>query len=173
MKNRFKVAILLLSFILFFTVFYYALKSNSKNNPQVMVGAKLPAIELLSISDQGKKITLPTINKDKFYLINIWASWCVPCKEEHHFLMKLKNEKQIKIFGINYKDSKPNAVSFLEDLGNPFYYVGVDSDGKNSIEIGAYGIPETYIINSNGIIVFKHVGPINTVIYEAIVKILK
>ena len=87
--------------------------------------------------------------------------------------MKLKNEKQIKIFGINYKDSKPNAVSFLEDLGNPFYYVGVDSDGKNSIEIGAYGIPETYIINSNGIIVFKHVGPINTVIYEAIVKILK
>jgi len=173
MKNKLKIAIVFFLFISFFIVFYYALNSDTKNNTQIMVGSKLPSIQLSSLSNSSQKITLPLSEKENFYLINIWSSWCVPCRDEHPFLAKLKNENQIKIFGINYKDKTTNALDFLKKLGNPFYYVGVDFDGSKSIEIGGYGVPETYVINSEGTIVFKHVGPINSAIYEKIVSIIK
>ena len=85
--------------------------------------------------------------------------------------MKLKDK--IKIYGINYKDKKTNATSFLNKLGNPFYFTGSDKDGSVSIEIGAYGIPETYVVNSQGLIIFKHVGPLNKKIYLRISEIIK
>ena len=173
MKTKINILILILLFSIFIYVFYYALSSNTKNNPQVMVNKKLPNIELTSLFDQEKKISLPVKSKDLFYIINIWASWCVPCRDEHSFLMKLKDEQKILIYGINYKDSNSNAILFLKNLGNPFYFVGLDGDGKNSIELGAYGVPETYIVNSSGIIIFKHVGPINESIYLKIIEIIK
>ena len=173
MKTKINILILILLFSIFIYVFYYALSSNTKNNPQVMVNKKLPNIELTSLFDQEKKISLPAKSKDLFYIINIWASWCVPCRDEHSFLMRLKDEQKIQIYGINYKDSNSNAILFLKNLGNPFYFVGLDGDGKNSIELGAYGVPETYIVNSSGIIIFKHVGPINENIYIKIIEIIK
>jgi cytochrome c biogenesis protein CcmG/thiol:disulfide interchange protein DsbE len=173
MKNKLKITVVFLLFISFFIVFYYALKSDTKNNTQIMVGTRLPNIQLSSLFNPIHKISLPNSEKENFYLINIWSSWCAPCRDEHPFLVKLKNEHQIKIFGINYKDKRSNALDFLSKLGDPFYYVGVDSDGSKSIEIGGYGVPETYVINSDGLIVFKHVGPINSVIYEKIVNIIK
>jgi len=173
MKTKINILILILLFSIFIYVFYYALSSNTKNNPQVMVNKKLPNIELTSLFDQEKKISLPAKSKDLFYIINIWASWCVPCRDEHSFLMRLKDEQKIQIYGINYKDSSSNAILFLKNLGNPFYFVGLDVDGKNSIELGAYGVPETYIVNSSGIIIFKHVGPINENIYLKIIEIIK
>ena len=173
MKTKINIFILILLFSIFIYVFYYALSSNTKNNPQVMVNKKLPNIELTSLFDQEKKISLPAKSKDLFYIINIWASWCVPCRDEHSFLMRLKDEQKIQIYGINYKDSNSNAILFLKNLGNPFYFVGLDGDGKNSIELGAYGVPETYIVNSSGIIIFKHVGPINESIYLKIIEIIK
>ena len=173
MKTKINILILILLFSIFIYVFYYALSSNTKNNPQVMVNKKLPNIELTSLFDQEKKISLPAKSKDLFYIINIWASWCVPCRDEHSFLMKLKDEQKILIYGINYKDSNSNAILFLKNLGNPFYFVGLDGYGQNSIELGAYGVPETYIVNSSGIIIFKHVGPINESIYLKIIEIIK
>ena len=173
MKTKINILILILLFSIFIYVFYYALSSNTKNNPQVMVNKKLPNIELTSLFDQEKKISLPAKSKDLFYIINIWASWCVPCRDEHSFLMRLKDEQKIQIYGINYKDSNSNAILFLKNLGNPFYFVGLDVDGKNSIELGAYGVPETYIVNSSDIIIFKHVGPINENIYQKIIEIIK
>lgn len=173
MKTKINILILILLFSIFIYVFYYALSSNTKNNPQVMVSKKLPNIELTSLFDQEKKISLPAKSKDLFYIINIWASWCVPCRDEHSFLMRLKDEQKIQIYGINYKDSNSNAILFLKNLGNPFYFVGLDGDGQNSIELGAYGVPETYIVNSSGIIIFKHVGPINESIYLKIIEIIK
>jgi cytochrome c biogenesis protein CcmG, thiol:disulfide interchange protein DsbE len=173
MKNKLKITVVFLLFISFFIVFYYALKSDTKNNTQIMVGTRLPNIQLSSLFNPIHKISLPNSEKENFYLINIWSSWCAPCRDEHPFLVKLKNEHQIKIFGINYKDKRSNALDFLSKLGDPFYYVGVDSDGSKSIEIGGYGVPETYVINSDGLIVFKHVGPINSAIYEKIVNIIK
>ncbi len=173
MKNKLKITVVFLLFISFFIVFYYTLKSDTKNNTQIMVGTRLPNIQLSSLFNPIHKISLPNSEKENFYLINIWSSWCAPCRDEHPFLVKLKNEHQIKIFGINYKDKRSNALDFLSKLGDPFYYVGVDSDGSKSIEIGGYGVPETYVINSDGLIVFKHVGPINSAIYEKIVNIIK
>jgi cytochrome c biogenesis protein CcmG, thiol:disulfide interchange protein DsbE len=173
MKNKLKITVVFLLFIPFFIIFYYALKSDTKNNTQIMVGSRLPSIQLLSLFNPIQKISLPGVEKEGSYLINIWSSWCAPCRDEHPFLVKLKNEHQIKIFGINYKDKTSNALDFLSKLGDPFYYVGVDSDGSKSIEIGGYGVPETYVINSDGLIVFKHVGPINSAIYEKIVNIIK
>jgi len=136
-----------------------------------MLNKSLPVIELTSFVNTNLKQVLPIINKDKYYLINIWSSWCVPCREEHQILMKLKDK--IKIYGINYKDKKSNATSFLNELGNPFYFSGSDKDGSVAIEIGAYGIPETYIVNSQGLIVFKHVGPLDKKIYIRINEIIK
>ena len=171
MKKQFKISLLFLIIFIFFTIFYYSLKANNKNNPNTMLNKKLPLIELTSFINTNLKQALPIINKDKFYLINIWSSWCVPCRDEHQILMSLKDK--IKIYGINYKDKKSNAASFLKELGNPFYFIGTDKDGSIAIEMGAYGIPETYIVNSEGLIIFKHVGPLNKKIYLRINEIIK
>ena len=171
MKKQFKVYILVFITVIFFVIFYYSLEANNKNNPNVMLYKTLPTIELTSFNNTNLKQTLPIINKDKYYLINIWSSWCAPCRDEHQTLMKLKDK--IKIYGINYKDKKTNATSFLNKLGNPFYFTGSDKDGSVSIEIGAYGIPETYVVNSQGLIIFKHVGPLNKKIYLRISEIIK
>ena len=173
MKNQYKILILALVFLIFVLTFYFALGTNNKNNTQVMVSKKLPRIELTSFYEEEKKISFPKINYKNYYIINIWASWCVPCRDEHPFLMKLANENKVKIFGINYKDSKMNALTFLKELGNPFYDIGIDSNGQNSIELGAYGVPETYLIDNNGIIILKHVGPINKDIYQKILDKIK
>ena len=173
MKNQYKILILALVFLIFVLTFYFALGTNNKNNTQVMVSKKLPRIELTSFYEEEKKISFPKINYKNYYIINIWASWCVPCRDEHPFLMKLANENKVKIFGINYKDSKMNALTFLKELGNPFYDIGIDSNGQNSIELGAYGVPETYLIDNNGIIILKHVGPINKNMYQKILDKIK
>ena len=171
MKKQFKISLFVSIIVIFFVIFYHSLKANNKNNPNVMLNKVLPTIELTSFTNSNLKQVMPIINKDRYYLINIWSSWCLPCREEHPILMKLKDK--IKIYGINYKDKKTNATSFLNKLGNPFYFTGSDKDGSVSIEIGAYGIPETYVVNSQGLIVFKHVGPLNKKIYLRISEIIK
>ena len=171
MKKKFEIYILIFITVIFFITFYYSLEANNKNNPNVMLYKTLPTIELTSFNNANLKQVLPIINEDKHYLINIWSSWCVPCRDEHQTLMKLKDK--IKIYGINYKDKKSNAVSFLNELGNPFYFTGIDRDGSLAIEIGAYGIPEIYVTNSKCLIVFKHVGPLNEKTYLKINEIIK
>ena len=106
---------------------------------------------------------------NEFYLINIWASWCLPCKIEHKFLVKFQDESQIKLIGINYKDKKKNATKFLRELKNPFDRIIIDKDGTISINLGAYGVPETFLIKNNKIIK-KIIGPINNKNYLEILK---
>ena len=98
--------------------------------------------------------------ENKFYLVNIWASWCVPCKDEHAFLMNLSKQKNIKIIGINYKDKNKNAINFLKELSSPYQTVLLDLDGTLAIEWGAYGVPETFLIYNKKIIK-KFIGPLN------------
>jgi len=93
-------------------------------------------------------------------IVNVWASWCVPCRDEHPVLMELAKDEKLRVFGINYKDRPENARRFLGALGNPYQAVGVDENGRSAIDWGVYGVPETFIIDRNGVIRHKHIGPI-------------
>tara|TARA_B100000989_G_scaffold286606_1_gene255407 strand:- start:284 stop:691 length:408 start_codon:yes stop_codon:yes gene_type:complete len=112
------------------------------------------------IFENDNVVSEKIFQKDKFYLLNIWASWCVPCREEHSFLINLNKEEKIEIIGLNYKDDKKNAKNFLKELGNPYDIILSDKDGTVAIEWGAYGVPETFLIYDNKIIK-KIIGPIN------------
>jgi len=105
-------------------------------------------------------LPLPTDAEARVNIVNVWASWCVPCRDEHPVLMDLADDPEVRVLGINYKDRPENARRFLGALGNPFDRVGVDESGRSAIEWGVYGVPETFIVDANGIIRYKHIGPI-------------
>jgi cytochrome c biogenesis protein CcmG, thiol:disulfide interchange protein DsbE len=98
--------------------------------------------------------------KGQVTLVNVWASWCIPCADEVPFLEKLSKDKRVKLVGINYKDPTDNARRFLNRYGNPFVAVGVDASGRESIEWGVYGVPETFLVGRDGVIAYKLVGPV-------------
>jgi cytochrome c biogenesis protein CcmG/thiol:disulfide interchange protein DsbE len=116
--------------------------------------------------------TIEIFQSERLYLLNIWSSWCVPCREEHPFLMELKKNKQLKVVGMNYKDTKKNAKNFLEELGNPYDKIIFDNKGTNAIEWGAYGVPESFLINKDKIIK-KYIGPLNQQSIEEIKSYIK
>ena len=109
---------------------------------------------------------------DKIYLLNIWSSWCVPCRQEHPLLMMLAQNDKINIIGLNYKDNKKNAVNFLQELGNPYKKIFIDLDGTKAIEWGAYGVPESFLIYNNKIIK-KYIGPLNQNLINEMKQLIK
>jgi cytochrome c biogenesis protein CcmG/thiol:disulfide interchange protein DsbE len=120
----------------------------------------------------------PAVFKGKVSIVNVWASWCVPCHNEAPLLTELAKDKRLQLVGINYKDAPDNARRFLGRYGNPFSVVGVDSNGRAAIEWGVYGVPETFVVGRDGTIVYKLVGPvtpenIDTVLKAEIDKALK
>jgi cytochrome c biogenesis protein CcmG/thiol:disulfide interchange protein DsbE len=94
-------------------------------------------------------------------VVNVFASWCIPCRDEHPLLVALKERTGVRLFGINQKDAPENARAFLDELGNPYDAIGADANGRVSIDWGVYGVPETFVVDANGVIRFKHVGPIS------------
>lgn len=94
-------------------------------------------------------------------VVNVFASWCIPCRDEHPLLTALKAESGVRLFGINQRDQADNASKFLDELGNPYDRIGADSDNRVSIDWGVYGVPETFVVNAKGIITYKHVGPMS------------
>ena len=151
--------------------------------PSALIGKPAPHTDLpplAGLERDGKAV--PGLSNAAFQgeltLVNVWASWCVPCADEVPFLEKLSKDKRIKLVGINYKDPTDNARRFLNRYGNPFVAVGVDASGRTSIDWGVYGVPETYLIGRDGTIAYKLVGPVtadnlvNTIEPE-IVKALK
>ena len=109
---------------------------------------------------------------DKYYLFNIWASWCVPCRDEHYFLMSLREQKKLEIIGLNYKDNINNAKNFLDELNNPYKTIFSDLNGTIAIEWGAYGVPETFLIYDRKIIK-KIIGPLNQSLTSEIISLIK
>lgn len=99
--------------------------------------------------------------KGEVTVVNVFASWCIPCRDEHPLLERLRAETGVRIFGINQKDAPENAAAFLAELGNPYERIGGDTDNRVSIDWGVYGVPETFVVNAEGIITYKHVGPIS------------
>ena len=149
--------IILLIFIL--GIFFLSLNKSSNYNTESLVGNKLGMIELVSFENDSI-FTNDDFKKNSFTLINFWASWCAPCRIEHPQLMELSKENNIKILGVNFKDKKINALKFLKDLGDPYEYLTRDSNGKQSVNFGIYGIPESILIDDKLTIIKKFVGPL-------------
>ena len=112
--------------------------------------------------DDDKIYTSEDFKKSRYTLINFWASWCAPCRIEHPYLMQLSKEKNLKILGVNFKDKKNEAEQFLNELGNPYDHLLIDQDGRFSINLGVYGIPESILINKDLKILKKFVGPLDS-----------
>ena len=150
-------------FVIIITIIllFFLLQNKDPNKPpSALLNKNLPQFKMYSLLDENKKILDNDFNNNQT-LINFFASWCAPCKTEHPLLIKLKNSyPNIIIVGINYKDNSLDALKFLNDNGNPYHYVGVDKDGKIGLEFGVFGLPETFLTNKDGKIIYKHVGPL-------------
>lgn len=149
------------------TLFFIQLSRGGGSNviPSALIGAPVPNVELAALEGlktNGKQIPglSPKQLAGQVSIVNIWASWCAPCRAEHPILIELSEDRRFQLIGINYKDKPSNALRFLGSLGNPYDIVGVDENGRSSIEWGVYGVPETFIIDTEGRIAHKHVGPL-------------
>ena len=162
--------ILLIIFII--GVFFVGLNKNSIYDTKNLVGQKITKIQLEHFAE-NRIITENDLKKNNFTLINFWASWCGPCREEHPILIKLNDEKNLKLLGVNFKDKKSNALEFLKDLGDPYDDLARDELGKHSINFGIYGIPESILINKDLIIIKKFIGPISKDDYKYIINIVR
>ena len=167
--------IVIFSFIIFsLFIFWQGLKNNNNYDTRSLIGTKISNFKLSEINNDVQYISEEYLKKNKFTLINFFASWCAPCRTEHKYLLNLSNEDMnVKIIGINFKDKKKNAINFLKELGNPYNFVGKDLEGRISILFGIYGIPESILVDSNLIIIKKFVGPIDQTQYNEILKLIK
>jgi cytochrome c biogenesis protein CcmG, thiol:disulfide interchange protein DsbE len=183
-SSRWPVALPLVIFAALAAIFWFRLGSGDPSRiPSALIGhpapqTTLPPLEGLASKGAAVPGLDPSVFKGKVSLVNVWASWCVPCHDEAPLLTELGRDKRLQIVGINYKDSADNARRFLGRYGNPFGVVGVDANGRASIEWGVYGVPETFIVGREGTIVYKLVGPvtsdnIDTVVRAEIDKALK
>ena len=155
----FPTLLVIISLIVFF-IFYKGLQNSNIYIPESSIEKDIPTFKAKIFDTENYINSKNIFEEDKFYLFNIWSSWCGPCREEHPFLIKLSDQKNIKIIGLNYKDNIENAKNFLKELNNPYDIILLDKDGTTSIELGAYGVPETFLIYKKKIIK-KIVGPLN------------
>ena len=172
MKNKLVPLLIFLVFIVIFIIFYKGLQNTNIYTPDSKTSFEVPSVSVKLFNSDEIINTLEIFNSDKFYLLNVWSSWCVPCKEEHPILMELTKNDYLKVIGINYKDTKKNADNFLKELGNPYDNIIFDNKGTNAIEWGAYGVPESFLINNNKIIK-KYIGPLNKKSMEEIKSFIK
>ncbi|MCQ1837326.1 DsbE family thiol:disulfide interchange protein [Neorhizobium galegae] len=127
--------------------------------PSALIGKKAPSLALPPLEGSNTAALTSAAIGGKLTLVNVFASWCVPCRQEHPILKELANDSRLTIVGINYKDRNDNALRFLGELGNPYKAIGVDPNGKAAIDWGVYGIPESYLVAPDGTILYKKVGP--------------
>ena len=166
-RSGWLVAVPVLVFAALAVLFLYRLQQGDPSRlPSALLGRPVPAFALPPLDGLARDGTaLPGLAAADLKgrgvtLVNVWASWCGPCREEHPYLMKLAERRDIRIVGLNYKDQPENARRFLGQFGNPFTAVGVDASGRVGIEWGVYGVPETFVVAPDGTIAYKHVGPL-------------
>ena len=164
--------IILFIFLFVIGIFYISLTRDTNYNTSSLINKDTPEFKIISF-DNSNYFTRDDIKKNNYTLINFWASWCAPCKVEHPILMKLSQNKNLLILGINFKDKNPQAKTFLSELGNPYDLLAKDKNGKRSVKFGIYGIPESILINKELMIIQKFVGPLSVDDYNNIIKIIE
>ncbi len=187
---KFLPLILLITVCIFFLLFII-FEKNPSNPPSALLNKEIPEFStkslynkyvLLSSENIRRNVNLPVNNnaytnenniQNKYTIINFFASWCTPCRAEHNLFFEIKNNYQnVFLLGIAHKDNPKDSIKYLNEEGNPYSFVGLDQDGKIALEFGVFGLPETFIINNNGKIIFKHIGPLTKEIIDDEISIL-
>ena len=146
---------------------------NPREVPSPLIGKPAPAFALPRLDDDSQRVSREDL-LGKVWMLNVWASWCAPCRDEHPLVIDIARRQLVPVYGLNYKDSRPAASNWLANLGNPYRATLVDADGRVGIDFGVYGVPETFIIDRQGIVRFKHTGPLTPdVIRSKIEPLLK
>ena len=163
--------IVLTTICLFFLIFIL-LEKNPNDPPSALLNKNLPTFSSISLYNNEETLLSDNL-KGNYTLINFFASWCTPCRAEHHLFFKIKKEiPELYILGFSHKDDLNDSKKYLEEEGNPYSFVGIDRDGKIAFDFGVFGLPETFIINKDGEIIYKHTGPLAKKIIEDEIAIL-
>ncbi len=157
-----RVAIVAAFFVLI-VLLAVGLTRNPREVPSPLVGKPAPAFELPKLADPAARFS-PAEMKGKVWLLNVWASWCVACRDEHPVLVEFAKTRQAPLVGLNYKDPRDDALKWLARYGDPYLLSAADTAGRVGIDYGVYGVPETYVIDKAGVIRFKQIGPVTPAI---------
>jgi len=157
MKAKFLIPLLL--FVILVGFLAVGLTRDPQEIPSPLIGKQAPAFEVPQLADPNKTFS-PESMRGQAWILNVWASWCAACRDEHPVLVELDKLQIAPIIGLDYKDKRENAMTMLSLQGNPYFLSTFDANGRVGIDYGVYGVPETYVIDKAGVIRFKHVGPI-------------
>ncbi|MDB5638411.1 MAG: Cytochrome c biosis protein CcmG, thiol:disulfide interchange protein DsbE [Bradyrhizobium sp.] len=176
-RRSWLMALPLVAFAALAAIFWFRLGNGDPSRiPSALIGHPAPQTALpplAGLSTDGAPVPGldPSMFKGKVSVVNVWASWCIPCHDEAPLLTQLGRDKRLQLIGINYKDAPDNARRFLGRYGNPFGFVGVDGNGRAAIEWGVYGVPETFVVGREGTIVYKMVGPVTAENIDSVLKV--
>jgi cytochrome c biogenesis protein CcmG, thiol:disulfide interchange protein DsbE len=145
--------------------FYVGLDRDKETLPSPLIGKPAPQFELPQLGDPSQQVGNETF-KGRMYVLNVWGSWCVGCRQEHQALMEISQRGEVPIVGLNWRDDLDMAQRWLQELGNPYVVSAADVEGRVAIDWGVYGAPETFLIDANGTIVHKHIGPLTVQIWD-------
>ena len=169
MKKFIHIAPLVIFVLLVLALFSFLQRDNNQLN-SVLIDKNFPEFSLSKLENKNVVLTKQDINNFPA-IVNVWATWCITCRIEHPFLLELKQESKINIYGLNYKDNRQKALDLLERDGNPFEFSVYDKEGSLAMDLGVYGAPETFLINSEGIIKARHVGALTPKVWDKKFKV--
>ncbi len=152
-------------FVLMLIFLGIGLSLDPKLVPSPLIGQTIPTFSSEMLLNPGKKARTADL-KGKPFLLNVWASWCAACRQEHSVLLRISEADEILVIGLNYKDQRSNSIRWLENYGNPYKFSFYDLKGKIGMDLGVYGVPETFLVDGDGTIIYKHVGPLDDEIYR-------
>lgn len=173
MKTRFLLPLIIFGAMV--GLFYFALVQigqgdyNPRDVPSPLIGRPAPEFELPELGGSGP-LSNAVFERHPVSLFNVWASWCTACRQEHPFLMQLSRNGEVPIYGLNYKDQSEDALNWLNRHGDPYLASAFDLEGRVGIDWGVYGVPETFVVDSKGVVRYKHIGPLSPESWERKVK---
>ena len=173
MKKQLFIIPFIVFLIILLTFFYLlTIERNPSKLPSNLLDKNVPNFETKSLLKNEKFVSSKEFGNE-IMLVNFFATWCEPCRDEHIYIKRFSSEKEIRVIGINYKDNPKKTIQWLNNLGNPYSDVPIDKNGRIAIDWGVYGIPETFVISSKGIIKYRHIGPVTKKIYKKINLLIK